>query len=272
MLCHTRTNWEFYAVVDGRCGFRLQDEQMASFAEHALWIFPPDCSHAWADDGRPFSRIAMHFSTVPHPLEAIVRERGFFQRSLSASDVSRIREIANELEPHYQSPNLLSPLIFEGRLMDLAVLALSDHVTLQIPVSNDSAVSKVEHAIAWFTENLGRKPSVREVADAVHVSRSHLRRLFREVRKASPKQVFQSIRLEKANELMSHSAYTLDEVARRCGFANASHLCREYRSLHNFSPTRWRKRLVASFAQPVPSDYAPVREFSARPADRMVSL
>jgi AraC family transcriptional regulator len=157
-------------------------------------------------------------------------------------------------------------------LIDLALLALSDHVTSQTPVSDESAILKVERAIAWFTENLGRKPSAREVADAVHISHSHLRRLFWEVRKASPKQVFQSIRLEKANELMSRSACTLDEVAASCGFSNASHLCREYKSAHHFSPTRWRKRLVASFAQPVPSNYAPVRQYSTRPADRMVSL
>ncbi|HVU34891.1 MAG TPA: AraC family transcriptional regulator [Opitutaceae bacterium] len=271
VLCNTRTNWEFYAVIEGRCGPIFHDGERPVIIEKTLWVFAPECSHGWADDGRPFHRIAFHFSTVPYPLDEVVRQRGWFGRRLDDVEIRRIRQIAAELEPHYVHPNLLSPLLFQGRLMDLAALALADHASAQPPSLPDLAVSKVEQAICWYTEHLSRNPPVREVADSVHVSSSHLRRLFWLVRRTSPKTAFQRIRIDKANELMSRSAYTLDAVARHCGFANASHLCREYRHFHAFTPTHWRKRLVAAFAQPLPVGVDPVRQFSVRPAERTMS-
>jgi AraC family transcriptional regulator len=82
MLCNTRTNWEFYAVVKGRCAAVLKDGEKPELKERTLWIFPPECSHAWADDGRrAFHRIAFHFGSVPYPLDEIVREKGWFSKS-----------------------------------------------------------------------------------------------------------------------------------------------------------------------------------------------
>ncbi|MBL9195034.1 MAG: helix-turn-helix transcriptional regulator [Opitutaceae bacterium] len=272
MLCNTRTNWEFYAVVKGRCAAVLKDGEKPELKERTLWIFPPECSHAWADDGRrAFHRIAFHFGSVPYPLDEIVREKGWFSKRLTDEDVARLTAIAAEVEPHFRQPSLLSPLVFQGRLMDLCALALSDQTTSLPPALPDLAHFKVERASTWYAEHLARNPSVKEAADAVHVSPSHLRRLFWQVRKHSPKTAFQRIRLEKANSLMSRSALTLEDVARHCGFASASHFCREYKRVHHFTPTHWRKRLVAGFSKPLPPGVVPVREFSARPEERTMS-
>jgi AraC family transcriptional regulator len=272
MVCNTRTNWEFYAVIDGRCGPVFRDGERPVFADKTLWVFAPECSHAWADDGRhTFHRIVFHFGTAPYPLDEIVRERGWFAKKLSDAEIARLREIAAELEPHYCTPGLLSPLCFQGRLMDLAALALADHAKTQPPALPDIAQFKVQRALSWYTEHLSRRPTVKEVADAIHVSVSHLRRLFIQIRHVSPKTAFRRVRIEKANELMSRSDHTVEDIARHCGYANPGHFCREYKLVHNFTPTHWRKRLIAGFAKPLPPGVVPVREFSARPTDRTMS-
>ena len=115
---------------------------------------------------------------------------------------------------------------------------------------------------------IGRNPSVKEVAEAVHVSPSHLRRLFAEVRSASPKELFRRARLEKAQDLLGRTSLTLDEIARHCGYASASHFCREYKTVHHFTPSTWRRRLIDRFTRPLPPGVVPVREFSARPGER----
>lgn len=270
--CYTRTNWEFYAVLDGRCAPIFHDEELPPLRERTLWVFAPECSHAWIDDRRhDFHRIVFHFGTVPYPLDQLVREKGYFSKTLNDEEIARLKNIAGELEPHFQRPNLLSPLHFQGRLMDLATIALAGNDGRQAPALPSLATFKVESALSWYTEHLARCPSVKEVADAVHVSPSHLRRLFCQVRNTSPKTLFQRIRLEKAKELMSRTALTLDDVARHCGFASASHLCREYKAFHHFTPTHWRKRLIAQFSKPLPPGVVPVRSFSARPEERTMS-
>lgn len=270
--CNTRTNWEFYAVIDGRCAPIFRDGERPPLREKTLWVFSPECSHSWIDDGRhPFHRIVFHFGTVPYPLDEMVREKGYLTKTLSDAEIARLRQIATELDPHFQKPNLLSPLHFQGRLMDLATIALAGNVGEQPPALPGLANFKIESALSWYAEHLSRSPSVKQVADAIHISPSHLRRLCRQVRNSSPKNLFQRVRLEKAKELMSRTALTLDDVAKHCGYASASHLCREHKAVHHFTPTHWRKRLIARFSNPLPAGMVPVRNFSARPEERTMS-
>jgi len=271
MRCNTRTNWEFYAVIKGRCGPILRDGEKPVLCERTLWVFAPECSHAWMDDRRnKYHRISMHYGSVPFPLDEAVRQQGWISHPLDDAAIARLNAIAVEAEPHYLSPNRLSPLVFDRQLMDLALLALAGSEAAPQPALPELANFKVESALTWYAVNLTRRPTVREVADAVHVSTSHLRRLFWQVRRTSPKTAFQRIRLDKAQDLMSRTALTLEDVAHHCGYTNSSHFCREYRAFHNFTPTHWRKRLVHRFNKPLPLGVSFTRNFSARPHERLM--
>lgn len=271
MRCNTRTNWEFYAVIDGRCGVTLSDRARPVFHERTLWVFAPDCSHAWGDDGRhTYHRMSFHFGSVPYPLDEIARQHGgWLRRDLSDADIARLRQIAAALEPHYCQPVIASPLHFQRALTDLALLMLEGDSHAAAPLTlTDVTTFKVERALSWYAEHLPDNPSVKEVADAVHTSVSHLRRLCVEARGAGPKDLFRRIRLERAQDLMGRTNRTLDEIARECGYASASHFCREYKAVYHFTPSTWRRRLIDRFDQPLPAGVVPVREFSARPGER----
>ena len=271
MRCNTRTNWEFYAVTDGRCGLRFSDQQRPELYERTLWVFAPECSHAWASArGEDYERISMHFGSVPYPLDEVVRQNGgWLKIELTDAVVVRLQAIARDLEPAFRQPSFVSPLLFQRHLADLALLMLEGReFTDQPPALTDLANFKIERAVSWYVEHIAHNPTVKAVADAIHISPSHLRRLFWKSRKASPKSVFRRLRLDRAKELMSRSSLTLDDVAAHSGFSSASHLCRDCRAVHNFSPTTWRKKLVDRFVHPSPRDSIPLREYSARPQER----
>mgnify|MGYP000435015196 CR=1 FL=1 len=105
---------------------------------------------------------------APEHLELLVNDTA--AKKLTDADIARLQAIAAELEPHFCEPNFISPVVFQGRLMDLTALALADKVTTQPPALSDLASFKVERALSWHTENLARNPSMKEVADAIHVS------------------------------------------------------------------------------------------------------
>jgi len=271
MRCNTRTNWEIYAVIDGRCGVRFRDGSHPVLQERRLWIFAPDCAHAWIDDGHhTYHRLSLHFSSVPYPLDEIVRQNGgWLGRTLTERDIARLQAIAGDLEFHYCHPVVVSPLHFQRGLMDLAVMLLDGHSATTEPMAlTDVASFRVERAVSWYTEHLARNPSVKEVAEIIHVSASHLRRLFAEVRQASPKELFRRVRLEKAQDLMGRTNLTLDEIAGHCGYASASHFCRDYKAVYHFTPSTWRRRLIDRFTRPLPPGMVPMRQYSARPGER----
>jgi AraC family transcriptional regulator len=271
MRCNTRTNWEFYAVIDGRCGVTFSDRAKPTFHEHTFWVFAPDCPHAWLDDGHhTYHRLSFHFGSVPYPLDEIVRQNGgWLARKLTGADITRLLAIAEDLGQHFCQPVVSSPLHFQRGLIDLSLLLLNGQSRATEPVVlTDVASFRVERALTWYTEHLARNPSVKEVAEVIHVSPSHLRRLFAEVRQASPKELFRRVRLEKAQDLMGRTNLPLDEIARQCGYASASHFCREYKGVHRFTPSTWRRRLIDRFARPLPAGIVPVREFSVRTGER----
>lgn len=273
MRCNTRTNWEFYVVVDGECGVRFFDHQRPQFSAKTLWIFAPECSHGWASHrSETYDRISMHFGSVPYPLDELVRQNGgWLEKKLTAADIARLVHIADELEPAFRQPTFVSPLIFQRQLAELALLLIEGREFNNLPPAlTDLANFKVERAISWYLEHLAQNPSIKQVAATIHVSPSHLRRLFWQTRQTNPKSVFSRLRLDRAKELMSRSALTLEEVATHCGYSSASHLCRDCHAVHGFSPTTWRKKLIDRFAHPLPPDIVPTREFSARPEERML--
>lgn len=255
--CHTRTNWEFYALLEGQCALRFSDAGEWTVQPRSLWLFAPDCSHGWANvAGVEFQRVALHFSAVPDPVGQLVRQQGgWVRRSLDDGAVDRVREIAAGLEAHFRVPTRISPLHFQRALLELSLFILGGvEAPGTAPGLSDLSELRIERALAWYVEHLGQHPKVAQVADAIHVSPSHLRRLFAQTRNTSPKAAFQRVRLERAMELMGNSVLTLEEVATHCGYTSASHLCREHKSLQHFTPTVWRKRLVDRFLDPVPAE------------------
>jgi AraC family transcriptional regulator len=267
MRCNTRTNWEFYAVLDGRCGVRLSDDDPPVFRNRTLWLFAPECAHAWADEhGAAYERVALHFSSVPFPLDDVVRQHGgWLERPLDDEGVAVVREIAGRLEPAYRRLTVTSSLVFQRHLSDLALLMLDGQEASGRPATlGDLVEFRTERAIDWYLSHLAENPTVKEVAEAIHVSPSHLRRLFWQSRQAGPKAVFRRLRLDHAKELMSRSSLTLEAVAAHSGYANASHLCRDCRAEYRVSATTWRKQLVRSFVRPLAIDLAAVPHLQGR--------
>ncbi len=268
--CHTRTNWEFYAVLEGQCALRLSEDSAWTPHTRALWLFAPECSHGWSNiDGAPFVRAALHFSSVPDPLGELARSRGgLLCRPLADADAARVRAIAESLGPHFHTPTRISPIHYQRGLMELALLLVEGMEMTDVPPAlSDLSEMRVERALAWYAERLADRPTVKAVADAIHVSPSHLRRLFAFTRDTSPKAAFQRVRLERAMQLMGASTLTLEEVAERCGYTGASHLCREHKSVFHFTPTTWRKRLVDRFVDPLEPGEVRRQDCNVRPRE-----
>ncbi|HLP03176.1 MAG TPA: AraC family transcriptional regulator [Opitutaceae bacterium] len=272
--CHTRTNWEFYAVLEGQCALRLSEEEEWVPHVRTLWLFAPECSHGWANiDDKPFVRAALHFNSVPDPLGEMARRRGgVLQRPLVAAEVERVRGIAEELGPHFHAPTRVSHIHYQRALMELALLLLDGVEMADVPPTlSDVSEMRVERALSWYAERLEQNPTVEQVAAAIHVSPSHLRRLFAVTRDTSPKAAFQRVRLERAMQLMGASTLTLEEVAKRCGYASASHLCREHKAVFHFTPTTWRKRLVDRFVDPPEPGVVRMQDCNVRPRETAVT-
>jgi AraC-like DNA-binding protein len=81
------------------------------------------------------------------------------------------------------------------------------------------------------------------IARTAGVSRSHLCRVFKRVTGLSVKRVLTRRRLQAAKELLQEPDATIEQVARRAGFRDASHLDRVFQHWEGVPPSAYRRRM-----------------------------
>jgi AraC family transcriptional regulator len=241
-----RMNWEFFAVLKGRCAPLGQDDRHPPLAERTLWVTAPGSSHTWAGDGPRAVHVAVfHFGSVPSALEAMVRERGQIAVKLTAAECRRLQALARQLQPEFHQPNHLSNLVFQSALLELTLLTLRKLPQSKLPLVEGGAERTVENATTWFSEHVRANPSITEVAREVHVSPSTLRRLFRRVLREQPARVFGRIQVERGMRLMTETNLKLESIAEECGFTCTSDFCRAFKAFTKVTPTVWRQTILA---------------------------
>ena len=103
------------------------------------------------------------------------------------------------------------------------------------------AAWQVRRAVDYIEEHLGAKMTTEDIAAAIGLSKSHFSRAFKSSLASSPMTYVAARRVERAKLMMISSAESLAEVALICGFADQSHLNRQFRRLVGVTPGQWRR-------------------------------
>lgn len=242
MTPHARLNWEFYAVLGGQCAPVLPGQPDLPLRTRVLWAFAPWQVHGWrGEPGRECQVVCFHFAFVPAPLDEIVRANPGQGCDLTVAQGERLQQLARELRLEFERPTRLTHLRLQIALLELTLLALGPLAAEPLPEAAQSASQRVDAALAWFSEHLAEAPTIETVARNVHVSPSHLRRLFMVARQESPQTAFKRLRLQRVMELLSETSLKLETIAAQCGYANSSDLCRAFRNEFHISPGSWRQ-------------------------------
>lgn len=108
-----------------------------------------------------------------------------------------------------------------------------------------------EVARAWHLIRTGRVTRVGAIADEVGWSRRHLSERFRDALGVTPVEALRVTRLDHAIDLLRQRRAGLAEVAATAGFADQSHLNREFRDLAGCTPTAWIAEELPDVQDPI---------------------
>ena len=104
------------------------------------------------------------------------------------------------------------------------------------------ATWQARRVIEYIEQHLGAKLTTEDIAAVIGLSKSHFSRAFKSTLGTSPMAYVAARRVERAKqELMLASAESLADVALDCGFADQSHLNRQFRRAVGVTPGRWRR-------------------------------
>jgi AraC-like DNA-binding protein len=238
-----RLNWEFFAVIKGSLRPDFTDQRIKSPKNSNFWIIPPGIEYIWHAETEICQRAVLHFAYTPGILAEEIKDKGIIALQLSKPELRRVQAIARRLMEHFRKPNQFSTLAIEHAVIELTMLGLKDVKLRPQSTLVNLNHERVERAIAWYSEHMHSQPSLEQVAATVHISPSHMRKLFYETMQSSPKTVFIEIKLQRVCDLLAMTSMTLDQIAYQCGFRNAVDLCRVFKKMRKISPGAWRKRV-----------------------------
>ncbi len=233
-----RRAWEFQAVLRGRLAPLFPEGPGPIEASH-LWIFPPGHAHGWTSEQATTAEVAVfHFLSAPELLSRMLDAKGYLELALTPANVRQIRELTRKVGSYWEHPAPGMILCYEYALAALSLMACE--ALARQPQSKRFPEGRVNAAMVWYAERMEQSPSFPDLARAVGVSPAHLRRLFHEVLQASPAQVFDQLRFQRAIQLMSEPSVKLEEVGERCGFGSASSFSRAFKNKFGCSPQAWQ--------------------------------
>ena len=96
----------------------------------------------------------------------------------------------------------------------------------------------------YIRTHLDRNITVADVADCVDMSPAHFSRLFKATVGKTPYQYILHERVQKAQDLLATTDFSIAEIALRVGFSNQSHLTRRFRKVTHTTPAAYRRAVA----------------------------
>lgn len=94
--------------------------------------------------------------------------------------------------------------------------------------------------VRYIDSNLDKDISVKELSEQVHMSESHLYRIFKSEVGVSPIDFINEKKISKAAHLLRHTKMKVKEVYLQCGFNNPSYFSRLFKKVKKTTPTEFR--------------------------------
>ncbi|MGY0709773.1 GlxA family transcriptional regulator [Azospirillum argentinense] len=117
--------------------------------------------------------------------------------------------------------------------------------------------ARVRQATHFIEQRLDSPPSVEAIARYVGVSARQLERSFQAALGISPSAFQRRLRLDYGRWLLEHTRRTITEIAFDCGFADAAHFSRDFKTQFGEMPSRARKGKGATESSPSPVEETP---------------
>ncbi len=107
----------------------------------------------------------------------------------------------------------------------------------------------LQKAVSYISENLSQNISIYTLSKSTGVSKSVLYRRFRTTFDCTVSEYINSLRIDKACDLLLKSDMTVEEISQNLGFVSASYFCKVFKKAKKLSPLKYKKTYTTEISQ-----------------------
>lgn len=238
---HYHVNVEFTYIMEGSAVYTIDQKEYAAGAGDFV-VFNSKQMHAavYTDD-----IVFIHMILDPGftddfgvPIVDII-----FKNIIRSRPVQEISEgITQEIETQ--------PMLYEHRiralLQILVVELIRSHTRDMENLSETGSfagIMLVKKIIHYLSKNFDHKITLDEIAEEVCFNKSYIARTFKRITKHTIWEYLNLMRCRYANQMLTQTNDSVEEIAHLCGFGNVSYFGKVYKEYMNgLTPTEYRSR------------------------------
>ncbi|GAA4332039.1 hypothetical protein GCM10023144_21520 [Pigmentiphaga soli] len=164
---------------------------------------------------------------------------------ITSADIAGIESMLQRMGQCYEEHSICSDTVVRS-LLSLFLCdivrryGLNGDLQAEKCVGTGRATRYVKTAVAYIDENLNRRVTLSEVADAASVTPNYLTSLLRRETGSTFVELLTARRMARAADLLAYSCLRVSQVARAVGFDDADYFSRRFRQLNGCSPATFR--------------------------------
>lgn len=105
---------------------------------------------------------------------------------------------------------------------------------------------RLSQAISHVSDHYAEKITVETLASLVHLSISQFNRTFKRLFRITPAQYIVRVRINAASSMLRTTSESIETIASRTGFCDASHFVRQFKKIMQLTPNGYREQWVSS--------------------------
>ena len=234
-----RNHYLIHHIISGKGQLKSNHHFYSLQAGDSFLIYPGTEIIYTADAGDPWEYAWVGFNGYDAPV--ILQATDFSPECPVIVHTPYGEEITRQLLHIYDARgnDFESAVEMTGRLYTALALYLKG--AKHIPVQNNYH-TYVQKAMEYIAAHYSYPITVKDVADYVGLSRSHLFRSFEIVLSLSPKEYLTQFRIKEACYLLSQSNLSITAVANSVGFVSSLYFSKAFKKAQGISPKEYKQK------------------------------
>lgn len=190
--------------------------------------------HVCIDAALFYRFAAENFERDPARVEII---DGFAQQDPLMSSI--VNALGDQLKNHERP----GKLFLDSAAQMLVAQVLRKYCVSPFPVPNGQArmnARKLQLVRDYIHAGLASRLTLEDIASSIHMSAYHFARAFKATTGETPHGYVTRVRVERAQELLRTSPYSMPAIARQVGFSSKSHFAAVFLRMSGISPHLFR--------------------------------